>query len=197
LALGDSITYGWESTDGNGYRYDLQQLSKSDGNTITYIGSIQAGTMADNWNDGYIGCVIDQIASQSTPALAMKPQVVLLMAGTNDINYQEDLANAPSRLSTLITEILTYSPSAVILVAAIPLIEDSTLEPLAETYNSGVQSMLNTRIASGNKLVWVPRPSGWTTSDMADELHPNDTGYSLLATAWHTGIVSAQSKGWI
>lgn len=115
LPLGDSITYGWESTDGNGYRLDLQNLAKAAGNTITYIGSIQAGTVrllrlavtnsvtvipfidgrtrghvlylyvtnilhrlssqTDNWNDGYIGCVITQIATQSTPALAMVPHV--------------------------------------------------------------------------------------------------------------------------
>lgn len=45
LPLGDSITYGWESTDGNGYRLGLQNLAKAAGNTITYIGSIHAGTV--------------------------------------------------------------------------------------------------------------------------------------------------------
>ena len=46
LPLGDSITYGYESTDGNGYREDLLELIQADGNTVDYIGSIQAGSMA-------------------------------------------------------------------------------------------------------------------------------------------------------
>ena len=45
LPLGDSITYGWESTDGNGYREGLLALVQADGNTLDYIGSIQAGSM--------------------------------------------------------------------------------------------------------------------------------------------------------
>lgn len=96
-----------------------------------------------------------------------------MLAGTNDVNYQEDLATAPARLSTLIDEIFSYSPKAAIIVSDIPLILDSTLEPLAKTYNAGILTMLNTRIAAGQKLVHVARPSTFTSADMADELHPS------------------------
>lgn len=183
--------YGWLSTDGNGYREDLLELITAGGNSVDYIGSIQAGTMADNWNDGYIGCTIDQIASSGVPALEMVPevicflsipcvyvsltfvnQVVLLIAGTNDINYQEDLANAPTRLMNLVDEIFSYSPDAAVIVSDIPLIVDDTLEPLVETYNSGVQVLLQERIAEGQHIAHVSL-SNLTSSEMADDLHPS------------------------
>ncbi|KAJ3779995.1 SGNH hydrolase-type esterase domain-containing protein [Lentinula aff. detonsa] len=196
LPLGDSITYGYLSTDGNGYREDLLELITAGGNSVDYIGSIQAGTMADNWNDGYIGCTIDQIASSGIPALKMVPQVVLLMAGTNDINYQEDLANAPTRLMNLVDEIFSYSPNAAVIVSDIPLIVDDTLEPLVETYNSGIQVLLQERISEGQHVVHVTL-SDLTSSEMADDLHPNDEGYQVLAQAWDVGIQTASAAGWI
>ncbi|KAJ3735861.1 hypothetical protein DFJ43DRAFT_1054577 [Lentinula guzmanii] len=161
LPLGDSITYVSLLTDGNGYREDLLELITARGNLVDYIGSIQAGTMADNWNNGYIRCTIDQIASSGIPALKM---VVLLMAGTNDINYQEDLANAPTRLMNL--------PNTAVIVSDIPLIADDTLEPLVETYNSGVQELLQERISEGQHIVHVTL-SDLTSLEMADDLHPS------------------------
>ncbi|KAJ4484396.1 SGNH hydrolase-type esterase domain-containing protein [Lentinula edodes] len=194
LPLGDSIT--WLSTDGNGYREDLLELITAGGNSVDYIGSIQAGTMADNWNDGYIGCTIDQIASSRVPALEMVPEVVLLIAGTNDINYQEDLANAPTRLMNLVDEIFSYSPDAAVIVSDIPLIVDDTLEPLVETYNSGVQMLLQQRISEGQHIAHVSL-SDLTISEMADDLHPNDEGYQVLADALYAGIQAASEAGWI
>ncbi|KIY73077.1 carbohydrate esterase family 3 protein, partial [Cylindrobasidium torrendii FP15055 ss-10] len=193
LPLGDSITYGYGSTDGNGYRLALRDLAEADGNAIDYIGSIQAGTMDDNYNDGYIGCIIEQIASQGVPGLEM---VVLLLAGTNDINYQADLDNAPARLMSLVDEIYSYSPSATVIVSEIPLIVDNTLQPLVETYNSAVKSLVGTRIDEGERIVHVSLDA-LTDSGMSDNLHPNDDGYKILAQAFYEGVVTATSQGWI
>ncbi|KAJ3858916.1 hypothetical protein EV359DRAFT_68615 [Lentinula novae-zelandiae] len=179
IGLGcDSITYGWLSTDGNGYREDLLELITAGGNSVDYIGSIQAGTMADNWNDGYIGCTIDQIASSGVPALEMVPEVVLLIAGTNDINYQEDLANAPTRLMNLVDEIFSRC---------------------RQTYNSGVQVLLQERIAEGQHIAHVSL-SNLTSSEMADDLHPilrtyvDDEGYQVLADALYMCFTKGQLK---
>ena len=52
LPLGDSITYGIQSTDGNGYRLRLQEdLS---GSKLLYVGDPQrqGGNMANNQNAG-------------------------------------------------------------------------------------------------------------------------------------------------
>jgi len=48
--LGDSITYGFKSSHGNGYR--LQLLNDLSGSKEVYVGSGRNGDMADNFNEG-------------------------------------------------------------------------------------------------------------------------------------------------
>jgi lysophospholipase L1-like esterase len=106
LPLGDSITYGYDSTDGNGYRQDL--LNKLSSNPffspITYIGSQTNGNMANPNNEGHPGAIITEIVNFTTnhQALPARPNVVLLMAGTNDMIRNVDVATAPQRLGALI-----------------------------------------------------------------------------------------------
>jgi hypothetical protein len=51
LPLGDSITYGAGSSDGNGYRLALQNMLS--GNNVQYVGSQHSGSMANNSNEGH------------------------------------------------------------------------------------------------------------------------------------------------
>lgn len=40
--------------------------------------------------------------------------------------------------------------------------------------------------------------SALTTADLySDGIHPNDTGYAMMATAWNTAIQSAVAAGWV
>jgi hypothetical protein len=80
LPLGDSITFGLTSSDGNGYRSTLHNLLQA-GNTVDFIGSIKSGTMADNDNEGHSGFTVSQIAQSATNALALpaRPNVRLLV----------------------------------------------------------------------------------------------------------------------
>ncbi|KAM3070543.1 hypothetical protein ACMFMF_007997 [Clarireedia jacksonii] len=66
-----SITYEYQSTDGNGYRLQIfNDLARSLNNTVDIIGSVQAGTMADNNSEGHVGATIDEIASFATQSLS-------------------------------------------------------------------------------------------------------------------------------
>ncbi|KAK3616372.1 hypothetical protein LTR56_025995 [Elasticomyces elasticus] len=81
LPLGDSITQGYQSSDGNGYRQDLLTLLAGN-NTVDYVGTLTSGT-DDNQEQGIDGATIAQIQAAVAPALALRPNVVLLHAGTN------------------------------------------------------------------------------------------------------------------
>lgn len=48
MPLGASITYGFRSTDGNGYRNHLRDRLRSEGWKVNMVGSLKAGTMYDN-----------------------------------------------------------------------------------------------------------------------------------------------------
>lgn len=194
LPLGDSITFGLESSDGNGYRNALHNLLQP-GNTVNFIGSLKAGTMADNDNEGHSGFTIVQIQNASTNSLALpaRPNVVLLMAGTNDV-FGGSISTAPSRLSTLIDSIFSKCPDTALIVATLtPL---SSGQASVDTYNAAVTQLVAQRQASGQHIV-LASMSAVLASDLADGVHPDDAGYVKMANAWYPAIQQAAAKGWI
>ena len=76
LPLGDSITWGFQSSDGNGYRLDLQ--NDLSGSNVDFVGAVNSGSMSDNANAGYPGYTIDQIAGVAPNSLPDRPNIILL-----------------------------------------------------------------------------------------------------------------------
>ncbi|CZR50217.1 uncharacterized protein PAC_00089 [Phialocephala subalpina] len=195
LPLGDSITWGAGSSDGNGYRLDLQNLLS--GNTVQYIGSQKSGSMTDNSNEGHPGAIISQIAQFANLSLNQLPNIVLLMAGTNDMNIPTDPATAPARLGSLIDEIVSAVPNTTVLVAQlIPAVKNSTKSNI-DTFNSAIPGLVASRVSAGKKVLVIDLSQYISTSDLVDGIHPNDHGYSEMASAWYDGIQKAASTGWI
>jgi lysophospholipase L1-like esterase len=198
LPIGDSITWGRWGSDGNGYRLDLLNLLS--GNTVTYIGSQHSGTMGSNDNsEGYIGYIIYQIAGNLSLSgtLAQQPNIVLIMAGTNDIIIDIAVDTAPARLGVLIDGVITACPNATILVAEITPILDSDAQARADTYNAAIPLLVEKRVSAGSQVLAVNMSSYLTSADLADGLHPNDEGYAKMANAWYEGIQKVADKGWI
>lgn len=105
LPLGDSITNGYASSDGNGYRKIFYDWA-SEGGKVVMIGSHQGqGQMNQNNEEGWDTFNIDQISYKATNALAARPNVVLLMAGTNDMFTDAQAAKAPQRLESLVDKV--------------------------------------------------------------------------------------------
>ncbi|KAJ7596102.1 lipolytic enzyme [Mycena floridula] len=194
LPLGDSITFGLQSSTGNGYRAALHTLLEP-GNTVNFIGSLKSGTMADNDNEGHSGFTIAQIQSISTNAAALpaRPNVILLMAGTNDV-FGGSISTAPSRLDALISSIFTACPDAALIVATLtPL---SSGQAAVNTYNAAITTLVNNRTAAGQHILLASMASV-LASDLADGVHPNDAGYVKMANAWFPVFQKAAANGWI
>ncbi|KAJ7481826.1 lipolytic enzyme, partial [Mycena latifolia] len=193
LPLGDSITFGLQSSDGNGYRSTLHNLLQP-GNTVDFIGSLKSGTMADNDNEGHSGFTIAQIASIATNAAALpaRPNVVLLMAGTNNV-FGGSISTAPSRLSSLIDLIFQTCPDTALVVATLtPL---SSGQASVDTYNQAITQLVNNRTASGQHIL-LASMSSVLASDLFDRVHPNDVGYVKMANAWFPVVQQAAKNGW-
>ncbi|KAF9024283.1 SGNH hydrolase [Hymenopellis radicata] len=197
LPLGDSITFGVGSSDGNGYRNDLHGLLDFCSHTVNMVGSIKSGTMVDNDNEGHSGFTISQIATNAgvTSSLALHPNVVLLHIGTNDMNLNSDVGNAPARLGSLIDQIFTASPDAVLFVAQIIMSTSSTTQSRIVAYNAAIPAVLAVRQLAGKKVLVVNMGNLLTAGDMADALHPNDQGYVMMANAWSTALQNASHLG--
>lgn len=105
LPLGDSITNGFGSTDGNGYRDFFVDLAQQ-GGSVDMIGSeVGFGVLPDEHEEGWNGYTIDQISGKATNALAAKPNLVLLLAGTNNMNNESQASTAPADMSNLVDKV--------------------------------------------------------------------------------------------
>ncbi|KAJ6508146.1 hypothetical protein C8R45DRAFT_966453, partial [Mycena sanguinolenta] len=203
LPAGDSITYGFLSTNGNGYRYNLQQVIMNPpwaGGTVTaivdYIGSVNSGTMPDPENEGHSGAEIATIGADLLPDLSQNPNVIFLLAGTNDINNNDDIADAPARLLAVVDQITATLPTAALLVGTLPLNGNADIEVNVETFNYNITQELLRRAADGVRVYPVPMENIGPT-DMADSLHPNDEGYEIMANCWFSALWQVAEWGWI
>jgi lysophospholipase L1-like esterase len=205
MPLGDSITYGYGSTTGGGYRVPLLTQALADRHSITFVGSVSSGPATvsgqpfPKGNEGHSGYSIDDSSSTKgiSPlvdhALATyKPNIVLLMIGTNDMHYTLDLPNAPTRLGKLLDQITTDSPNALVVVAKIVPANGAQDTP-TQAYNAAIPAVVQARTAQGKHLVLVDMYAAlghWSTTLFKDSEHPNDAGYSLMANTWYSAIHS-------
>ena len=191
LPLGDSITFGIGYP--GGYRVELFRRALADGKSITFTGSMTNGPSTVDGepfprnNEGHSGWRIDQLRPLiPSPALQDEPHIVLLMIGTNDVAQNDDLANAPERLGSLIDLLATNAPDALIVVA--------TLVPLSfgsagvEAYNAAIPAVVDERVADGKHVVLVDMFEGFPTSELGDGVHPNQQGYERMAGVWYEAI---------
>jgi lysophospholipase L1-like esterase len=196
LPLGNSITWGYGSTSGNGYRQPLLSLLSPQTN-VTYIGSEHSGNMSNNANEGHPGAIIYDIAIYSRRSLGFQPNVILLMAGTNDIWANIKVDEAPDRLGTLIDLCVQACPEAVVLVAQLTPIGNPEIQVRVDTFNAEIPSLVGQRRLQGKKVAVVDMESYVAVEMLMDGLHPNDEGYKGMSTAWYHGIRKAAEMGWI
>ena len=200
LPVGDSITYGFGSTLGNGWRYRLYtNLTSNAANRVDMIGNVISGQFTDIDNEGYGGALINSISEFSTVTLPKLPNIVLLHAGTNDLNIDKDVHNAPKRLGAFIDKILSYSPAAVIFVAQIIPARSPFTNARILDYNAALPSVVASRIEQGHKVFLVDMHSRVSNLiEFKDELHPNDEGYEVMGNTWLRAIAYANAElGWI
>ncbi|WP_234009924.1 GDSL-type esterase/lipase family protein, partial [Streptomyces sp. SA3_actF] len=97
MPLGDSLTDGFTPCPG-GYRIGLWRRLAEAGYTVDFVGSLANGPaeLGDHDHEGHSGWRIDQLDAQLDGWLAAtSPRTVLLLIGTNDLNQNHDVANAP------------------------------------------------------------------------------------------------------
>src|SRR6478735_1565304 len=209
LPLGDSITEGYASS-GGGYRVELFHQALQGDKDITFVGSASPngpnmvdGTPFPRNHEGHGGYTIDTDSGHSgisgsitDSALSdFSPDIVLLMIGTNDINGNVDIGNAPTRLSNLIDDIVAGAPDALVVVASvIPVKNNSGTNANVVTYNTGVADVVSDHAAAGEHVVFVDNyaaihdVANWESAVMADNLHPNDAGYAVLGQTFYAPI---------
>ncbi|MBU2668212.1 VCBS repeat-containing protein [Actinoplanes bogorensis] len=197
MPLGDSITAGQESSDNNGYRDELYDAIDALG-TVDFVGSARNGTMADPDHEGHPGWRIDQIDTLADCTVEQyQPNVVTLMAGTNDINQNYDLAAAPQRLKNLINQVLADSPKAAVIVAKLLPTGKAGLQPRIDVYNPAIYRVVADLKAEGKHVVWADTSDITVSEGLQNDSHPNDAGYAKLGAAFYRGFQEVISRNWL
>jgi lysophospholipase L1-like esterase len=191
MPLGDSITKGYgdgySSAWSVGYRADLYRRVTAAGMKVDFVGSQRNGS-PDPDHEGHSGWQIAQLSRNASRWVkAYKPDVVLLMAGTNDINHETDLAHAPARLGLLIDRILAARPGVRVMVATVPARRPPS-KRAAQTaaYNRGVIAQVAARWRAGKPVTLVPmHVLSPVAGDYRDAVHLNHCGYLKVSFVWY------------
>ncbi|MFJ3673582.1 FG-GAP-like repeat-containing protein [Streptomyces sp. NPDC090106] len=198
LPVGDSITYGAASSDGNGYRKLLWDALDAQGLEPDFIGCNASGDMSDPQHEGNRGYLIEAMEDPAVrDATLMRPNVVTLMAGTNDIYRDSEVAKAPGQLGALIDQLQAASPGVAIAVATIvPVKNDSEAQKRRNAYNEQVRLLVEDRQDSGQKVM-LAEMGPMTESMLYDTLHPNDVGYAYIAGRFEEAVTAMVHEGWV
>lgn len=192
MPLGDSITYGANSSSYGGYRVWLWQDSVAAGWKIHFVGSVSSGppSLPYKANEGHPGWRIDQLSRHVVNWLdTYQPQIILLHIGTNDIIQGYSVATAVARLNTLVGRITTTEPHATLIVAQIIPLGNPTLNAKVRQYNSDLTTLMQQKQAIGKHIIVVDMYDAVPLSDLTDHIHPNNAGYKIMARVWYNALI--------
>ena len=189
MPLGDSITDGFVVP--GGYRIGLWQRFVANGYKVDFVGSLSNGpaSLGDHDHEGHSGWRIDQIDANIVGWLnTQQPHTVLLHIGTNDITQNDDLPNAPNRLSALIDHITNTVPNAEVFVAQIIPLSFDTAQ--VNAFNAEIPGIVASKAAAGKHVHLVDMHSALSAADLQDGVHPNAGGYDKMAAVWYQALLS-------
>ncbi|MEU8920313.1 GDSL-type esterase/lipase family protein [Kitasatospora sp. NPDC048545] len=191
MACGDSITVGFGSTDGLGWRGWLADLIARQ-----RVQPVMSMCAHGGW---YLA---DLKASIGAALAANSPDLVLINIGTNDSNFTS--AFTTTTYGALIDQILASSPTVKVACALVALSQQNTgILASEQQANTVITQAVNARTSTGRVVLsdhthtttarWevdatqpgsAPPPGRWTI----DGVHPTDAGYLQMGRAWYTTI---------
>ncbi|MDF7809484.1 GDSL-type esterase/lipase family protein [Pontiellaceae bacterium B12219] len=221
--VGDSITQSNADKDrSSSPRKSLYDLLTAKGYTFSYTGHhtkntdglpTTGSTVADNlyhYHSGLSGHRIGEVGvvEEDTRVIApnlttywtsgrlavVKPDIILIMLGTNDVNYQD---GASERLRKLIQNILDLpdvgDPS--IYVASIaPNGRNNSNEEFVIPFNAEIPGIVADYQAAGKKVYFVDHYTAlnadYDTYMMPDNLHPSPAGNDVMGQCWFNAITN-------
>jgi|GEM_PF-1882408 len=198
MPMGDSITKGvvtLTDTERGGYRTELWKLLEQQGQRVDFVGSLNGGAaeLGDRDHEGHGGKTINFLDSNDRTFLsAADPDVVLLMAGTNDAKTDSS-TQMIADMRALIVSIAKNKPDALILVASLVPARKEPHASTIEGYNAALPDLI-AELGQTYKVKFVSM-ANVTLDDISpmpadNGLHPTDAGYAKIAKNWYDALVA-------
>ncbi|EXF79314.1 GDSL-like Lipase/Acylhydrolase [Colletotrichum fioriniae PJ7] len=160
------------------------------------------GTMREGYYAAWNGMTIKFMSDNIGPSLAQRPNIVLIHAGTNDMNPNPDVAREGSephatadRLGDLIDQIVQTCPDATVLVAKIIGCYDPVQMSNIAQFNAVIHGVVQARQSAGKHILTVDF-SSFPMNALRDGIHPTNQGYRLFGDYWYDFITQIPSD-WI
>ncbi|CRG86502.1 hypothetical protein PISL3812_03508 [Talaromyces islandicus] len=198
LPLGASITWGYRSQDGNGYREFLRNNMTAAGWEVNMIGSLRHGSMPDNDNEGHVGLRVDQVAKKAELSIPKKPNLILINAGTNDAVQHYKVSTAGERMDDLLDRLYEAIPGTTIILST--LLPSKRVPRTAAKISAQYRTIVEQRQNASQRIILADMSKGddaLTTNELIDKTHPTEFGYSKMALIWWNAIQEAESKGFL
>lgn len=218
MPLGDSITRGTNDVNypnsdiPGGYRKNLQARLAGGGFTYNFVGTKTDNSAPgmDPDHNGTNGIRTDQVLANLSAWMAVQPDTVLMLLGTNDILQGVQVTTAANNLSTLIDRITTGFPQRRLYVSTVLPISGkdwngqtaATLNNNANSYNTQVRNLVQQYRNTGRNVTLVDMNSllVYTNTDPSknvfqpgDGVHPGQAGYDQMGDIWHNAITATGS----
>ena len=138
-----------------------------------------------------------------TGRAAVYPDIILLLVGANDINQNGNVhpevtrLNFESNLTTFVSNIVTLRPNSQLLLAKMTPYPTSNANHIhIPTMNASISAVASNFQAQGSKITVVDLFTGFPSNGLVvpNNVHPNATGYSWMATQWYNAIVDLYSQ---
>ncbi|KAF5975727.1 acetylxylan esterase [Fusarium coicis] len=206
LSVGDSITVGFgKGTDGNGYRKRLGEDLR--GNEVVWAGTEKtAGDMKDGYFAAWSGKTVQYINDHIDPSLEQRPNLILIHAGTNDMNSKDHISTegnhpqqATDRLRSLVQKIMSKCPDATIIIGMITDVCDSEWyhfqRERIKVYRDHIARLANELNANGSHVLSADF-GPFDDTLLSDCVHPTHQGYQVLGDWWYD-FIHQIPEGWI
>ncbi|KAL2036529.1 hypothetical protein N7G274_010714 [Stereocaulon virgatum] len=158
---------------------------------VTFIGSQSATYVGYLLHECYLDANLTSLYEHliRSPDIDLQRRVVLLLAGTRNILYDDEVADGPTRLVKIIDLIFDRDPYAVVLVGQIPMIGyqevGSNLYDVQRrviSYNAAIAAIVSRMIQEHGRMILVVHTSTttWEHQD-GSFVGPNGLGYLRVA----------------
>ncbi|MCA9903033.1 MAG: hypothetical protein KC547_04175 [Anaerolineae bacterium] len=199
MPLGDSVTQG--SSAWNSYRRPLWQLLQFNGESVNFVGS-QNGNLNftpppdtvpppnpdfDLDHEGHWGFTSAQILAQLPTWAAVRPEIVLLHLGTNDVTTGVPVATTIDNLGQIIDTLRGARSNVIILLAQIIPNAGFDVTPL----NAAIATLASQKNTTQSPVILVDQFTGFDATagvDTHDGTHPNDAGEIKMASRWFDAL---------
>jgi hypothetical protein len=205
MPLGDSNTYGYTP---DGYRVHLAKLLQARNVNFTFVGcesDTRLSEFPNNAHEGHIGWGLDDLLNGREGVFPMKsvaalqPDLILLMAGTNDLGWKAySVEKAQANMVLLLDQLRLQAPKAKIFVATLlPFVNMSITPHVAQPENQSILAFnrwLKSEVARRNQLATAPTLTlvdlyaSFDFKDSIDGIHATDNGYQGIASSWNAAL---------